>query len=73
MAVYVICPHCGHPTVVSRGHTNRGRYCRQCGEVYYIGESGSLEADAVPVRTIANRVVIDRPVVSHLQPVYEVA
>ena len=51
MAVYVICPHCLHPTVVSRGHTGKGRYCRQCSEVFFVGASPSLAADTVPVRS----------------------
>ncbi|MBN1346586.1 MAG: hypothetical protein JXQ73_28105 [Phycisphaerae bacterium] len=51
MAIYVICPHCLHPTVVRRGRTGRARVCRQCNLLYVINESPALAADAIPVRT----------------------
>ncbi len=48
MAVYVICPHCGHPSVVSRRRAGKSRLCRQCAKMYFFEESAYLAAEAVP-------------------------
>lgn len=72
MAVYVICPHCLHPAVVRRGRLSKGRMCRQCGELYYIGESESLEAEAIPARKgYEQQGILRRISAADRLPVYE--
>lgn len=51
MSVYVICPHCGHPSVVSRRRAGKERMCRQCRMIYFVEESASLSAEAIPVQS----------------------
>jgi len=34
MPVYVSCPHCQHPMVVSAKARGKARLCRQCGGAY---------------------------------------
>lgn len=73
MAIYVICPHCNHPTVVPRLRTGKGRVCRQCGQAYFIGESASLAGDAVPVQTVADLAWLKLRSTPGYVPVYELA
>ncbi len=73
MAVYVICPHCFHPTVVPRARAGKGRLCRQCGQMYFVGQSSSLAADAIPVRSGAHLDLLTRQAAPTHLPVYEIA
>ena len=72
MAVYVICPHCLHPTVVPRGRTGKGRLCRQCGQVYVVDDSAALAAEAVPVRSQSDMTLLKRQTARMRLPVYRI-
>ncbi|MBN1343336.1 MAG: hypothetical protein JXQ73_11685 [Phycisphaerae bacterium] len=46
--------------------------CRQCGELYYIGESESLEAEAIPARKgYEQQGILRRISAADRLPVYE--
>ncbi len=42
MAVYVTCPKCYHPAVVSHFAAGQYRTCRQCQEVFPVNPSDTL-------------------------------
>jgi hypothetical protein len=45
VSVYVICPHCSHPTVIPRSSTGKHRVCRQCYCLYFVCDSTSVIAE----------------------------
>jgi uncharacterized protein YbaR (Trm112 family) len=74
VAVYVICPHCGHPSVLSRLRTGKGRYCRQCARLYFVEESASLAAEAMALHSPQDVAFLSRrSTFSTLVPVLEIA
>jgi uncharacterized paraquat-inducible protein A len=73
VSIYVICPHCNHPTVMPRVRTGKGRVCRQCGQAYFVGDSASLEGDAIPVRSAADLASLSLHSASSPAPVYVLA
>ena len=52
MPVYVTCPHCEHPMVVSQRDRRRGRLCRQCSGGYIVSATRPV-ATLLPVHTVA--------------------
>jgi len=73
MAVYVICPHCCHPTVLSRQRTGKGQQCRQCGKAYFVDGAASLAAEAVPVQSRGHLSLLKQYAGPAALPVYEIA
>ncbi|MCB9857558.1 MAG: hypothetical protein H6818_17895 [Phycisphaerales bacterium] len=41
MPAYVVCPHCGHPSVISVTAEGRRYRCRQCNGYYLIRQTES--------------------------------
>ena len=66
MPVYVQCPHCEHPRVVSPGDRGKTTFCRQCGRAFRPSKTAAV-AEPLPYVSIGELRRKPRPT---RQPVY---